>query len=904
MDIPSHMPGTSPAEPGMPAHPGSRPHEWVRGHAYTRIFTGLRHARRRSIHGLGLQAPSPRATRTGKPPRPGKRWSPWRIALLVALLGFVAAIAAAYVVVARVARTLPDDLSAALDYQPNRASRVYAADGALIGEFYLQKRVLVSPAQIPEHVRDAFVAAEDGRFWAHPGFDFAGILRAAYANYRSGETRQGASTITQQVMRMLMLDNERTYERKLKEVILSVRVERELSKAQILHLYLNHIYLGQGAYGVEAGAEVYFGKQVSDLTVAEAALLAGLVQAPSRYAPGHDIDAARQRQRYVLDRMRADGYLTAAERTRALAEPLALIGGDRPLNHVAAPYFVEHVRRWATRRFEPDVLLHGGLRIHTTLDSRMQQAAEAAVRAGLISLDRRIGFRGPIGHVDDLTAPARRARATMAGHAPRPYTGSLADLAHGEDHTLLPDVVYVGVVAALPGGRPGNLAGEMAGADAVIVALGPVSLPMERGDARQVRRWRREPGSLPSEGRSDGQPQGRSGGRSGGRPEGRSDDRSRGQRGIRVGDLVPVSVIFGAQGPREVQLAQAPDVQAALIALEPDTGRVVAQVGGYDYAQSQFDRALQAHRQIGSAIKPFIYALALQSGMTHLTPTTDRPVTVHTAAGAWSPGNYDDRYYGRVTLRTALAKSLNSVSVRLLSRLGIDSLVELLRAAGIRAHIPRHISIALGTPDLTLLEAAAAYGVFASGGRRVQPRFIDWVEDGEGRIVEDRRDQRPGEQVISPQLAYLTTDLLTAVVRRGTGRAALALGRPAAGKTGTSTEHRDAWFLGFTADLVCGVWVGRDDFTPIGAKATGSSAALPIWVDFMAAAHADTPTRDFPPPADIWFVRTHALTGRLAPPGSYHAEWVPMLRGSMPGHLGAHPASFGRVRHSPFRPRP
>jgi penicillin-binding protein 1A len=554
-----------------------------------------------------LRALFPRARHAGKPPRRTGRLSLLRLFLLISIYGLFAAAAIAYYVVTEVARELPDDLSAALDYQPDRASRVYSADGELIGEFFLQKRILVAPEHIPDHVRNAFIAAEDRRFWEHPGFDLLGILRAAHANYRSGETRQGASTITQQVTRMLLLTNERTYERKLKEVILSMRVERELSKAQILHTYLNHVYLGQGAYGVEAGAEVYFGKSVGHLTVAEAALLAGLVQAPSRYAPTHNIQAAHQRQRYVLDRMHADGYVTDAGHAQALAEPLALIGNDRPLNHVAAPYFVEHVRQWATRRFDPGSVLHGGLHIYTTLDTRLQNAAETAVRTGLVSLDRRIGFRGPIGHLDDS------ALDTLSGGVPRPYTGSLADLVRSSNQTLLPDVVYIGAIERL------------SGTSAVTVAMGPLSLPMEQSSARQVRAWRSHDDARPG--------------------------------GVRAGDLVPVSVLFGPDGPSAVQLAQAPDVQGALVAMEPDTGRVVAMVGGYDYAQSQFNRAIQARRQIGSAIKPFIYALALEGGMTHLDPVEDKPVTVHTASGEWSPANYDRRYHGVVTLRTVSASS-------------------------------------------------------------------------------------------------------------------------------------------------------------------------------------------------------------------------------------------------------
>ena len=809
-----------------------------------------------------MQGPDSRAR---KLPRRLKRFSILRLFLLLTIYGVFAAAAAAYYVISEISKELPKDLGAALDYRPNQASRVYSSNGELIGEFYLQKRILVLPERIPAHVRNAFISAEDRRFWEHPGFDTLGILRAAYTNYQSGSTRQGASTITQQVTRMLLLSNERTYERKIKELILSVRVERELSKAEILHLYLNHAYLGQGAYGVAAGAEVYFGKSVEHLTVAEAALLAGLVQAPSRYAPTRNMDAARARQRYVLDRMQADGYLTAAERTQALAEPLALVDSDRPLNHVAAPYFVEHVRRWATRRFDPHDVLHGGLHIHTTLDTRLQNAADSALRAGLVSLDRRIGFRGPIGHLEESDL------AGLAGSPPRPYTGGLADLAQSSSHELLADVAYIGAIKRLPG------------QSGVLVNLGPMDLPMEQSDATQMRRWR---GTVASR---TGAP---------------ADQQPAQERTLAVGDLVPVAVIFDAEGPSRVQLAQAPDVQGALVSIEPGTGRIVAMVGGYDYRQSQFNRATQARRQIGSAIKPFIYALALDGGMTHLDQVVDKPVAVHTAAGVWTPSNYDNRYRGVVTVRTALAKSLNTVSVRLLLRFGVDRLIAMLHTVGIQSNIPDHISIALGTPDLTLLEVSGAYGTFASGGKRVEPRFIDWVADGDGRILVDQRQERPTEQVISPQLAYLTTELMSAVVRRGTGRAAQALDRPAAGKTGTSTEYRDAWFIGFTADLICGVWVGRDDFTPIGARATGGSAALPIWVSFMEAAHADTPPHPFVPPEDIWFVRADQTTGWLAPPGSARAEWVPMARGTIPARLGARALPFEEVRYSPFRVRP
>ncbi|GAB4563331.1 MAG: PBP1A family penicillin-binding protein [Haliangiales bacterium] len=784
---------------------------------------------------------------------------------MLLLYGAFAALAGAYYVIDTFSRDLPRDLAAALDYRPNRVSRVFASSGEVIGEFYLQKRILVALERIPDHVQNAFIAAEDGRFWDHPGFDPIGIARAAITNLESGHTRQGASTITQQVTRMLLLSNERTYERKIKELILSTRVERELSKRDILRLYLNHVYLGRGAYGVQAGAEMYFGKDVAHLTTAEAALLAGLVQAPSRYAPSRNMPAARARQRYVVARMVADGYLTPADERQALAEVLALVGTETPLNRVSAPYFVEHVRRWATRTFDPGQVLHDGLRIHTTLDARLQRSAEAALRAGLVDLDRRIGWRGPLAHLDAA------ALAATAEAPPQPYDDGAptadpsALIAAGpaaNSRAILPDIAYVGAIVDLPGSR------------GVVVRVGALEVPMDSGDARLIRDWRG------------------------------SDDEPGGGRRARIGDLLPVSVLIGADGPSAVRLAQAPEVQGALIALDPSTARVRAMVGGYDYERSQFNRAVQARRQIGSAIKPFIYALALDGGMGHLDFVTDAPVAVPTAGGVWTPSNYDGRYAGRVTLRTALAKSLNTVSVRLILRFGVDRLLDLLRRVGIQSDIPAHISIALGTPDLTLLEVSAAYGALANGGKRVDPVFVEWVEGGDGGILFDQRDQYPEVQVITPQLAFLITHLMTAVVQRGTARLAQALGWPTAGKTGTSTGHRDAWFIGFTADLLCGVWVGRDDFTPIGAKATGGGAALPIWLPFMQTAHAGRAPRSFRAPDDIWFVRANPSTGQRAPIGAAAGEWIPMRRGTMPRRFGATPKPFDQTRWSPFATAP
>lgn len=773
--------------------------------------------------------------------------------MLALYLGFAGA-AGAFHAYTEFASDLPDGLQK-MRVAPNRATQVYSADGELIGEFFLERRIEVSLEQIPLLVQRAFISAEDRRFWEHPGFDLSGIARAMWANYRGTGTRQGASTITQQVTRMLLLSNERTYSRKIKELILSTRVERQLSKRDILEIYLNRVYLGHGAYGVQAAAQVYFGKDVTHLSPGEAALLAGLTQAPSAYSPYGNLSASRVRQSYVLERMRKDGYLTANQVGIALDEPLALVDPDLPLNHVAAPYFVEHVRQWAEREYGHRRVLRDGLRIYTTLDTRAQRSAEAAVRDGLEDLDRRIGFRGPVGHLE------KDEIAFFVEGPPRPYRPGSQSTPLGEGAALLAEVPYQAVVT------------EITKRKEVIVDAGPMALPMVKDDARRMLRWRGE------------------------RPE-----KKKARPRLAVGDVIPVELTSGAKDRPAFALAQTPEVQGALVSIEPQTGRVIAMVGGYSFEQSRFNRATQARRQIGSAMKPFIYLTALLRGRSQMDIVVDAPVKVRTASGVWSPKNYDGEYKGPMTLRTALAKSINTVSVRLVLQVGVDAIIENMRRLGIRTKFTRHVSMALGTPDLTLMEVAAATSAFANGGRRVYPRFVERVVTSDGTVLMDRRHVRPTTQVLAPEYAYLIVDMMKAVVERGTGRKALVLKRPAAGKTGTSTGHRDAWFIGYTPDLLAGVWVGRDNFTkPIGARATGGSAALPIWVQFMRAAHPDTPPRDFKVPEDIIFVRANELTGMPAPPGP-SSRWIPFARGTVPRRFADAARTLRFERSSPLTP--
>lgn len=794
-----------------------------------------------------------------------------RLVFLLLIYGVSLGAASAYLAITTVNKELPADLSQLLDYQPNRKSTVLSAEGEEVGSFSIENRRIIALERMPPHLPAAFLSAEDRRFFRHQGFDLIGIARAAYTNFQSdGAIRQGGSTITQQIIKQTLLSGEdivdaagltpteleheqkaRKYRRKIKELILAVRLERELTKAEILSIYLNHIYLGHGAYGVAAAASVYFGKEVEDLTVAEAAMLAGLVASPTKYAPHRNMALARERQRYVLGHMRGDNYLSDAEYKAALTEPISLVD-ESDLNHLAAPYVVEHIRQLATKRYGNDELFRGGLKFYATLDTRVQTAAENAVRKGLESLDRRLGFRGPIGAV------AQTARGAWTGGPAHPLSsgGGAADDTSALADQVLADQRYGAMVVELPRGG------------GVVVDLGPQRLPLVEADARDVRAWRAETSTTT----------------------------------LKLGDLLPVRL---APDGAAVTLAQRPQLQGAMVVMEPVTGRVLALVGGYDWTTSQFNRATQARRQVGSSIKPFIYASALEAGRTPVDRMTDGPYSVSTATGTWTPANYDNKYMGSVTLMTALAYSLNTISVQLVVQVGLDRLIEVLRGFGIASPIPRHISISLGTPDITLLEMTTGYAGIASGGRRVTPRFFDLVTDTSGRVVEDLRETPPGPQVISPEVAYVTTALMKGVVSRGTAKYAQTINRPAAGKTGTSANYRDVWFIGFTTDLVAGVWVGRDDSTPIGDKITGGGIAVPIWVEVMQKVHPQTPVRDFPVPANVSFARVEPWSGDPAGP-SAEAVWMPFVRGSQPGRfLSGRPArAFGDLVAPPALPAP
>jgi penicillin-binding protein 1A len=787
---------------------------------------------------------SQKAAKKAKPKRK-KRFSILRFLVLLFLFGSAFAGAMGYWGYKEFEKDLPDRWSALIDYRPSKASRVYSAEGELIGEFYLEKRVVVPYDRIPPHVVRAFVAAEDNRFFDHHGIDPLGILRASFANMKAGRVVQGGSTITQQVAKLMLVGGDRNLARKIREAILAHKIESRLGKEQILAIYLNHVYLGHGAYGVQAAAEVYFGKDVQDLSIAEAAMLAGLPKAPTEDSPFSAFPRAKDRQRYVISQMVENGFITAGEADAARKEPIAIISRDAPINHVVAPYFVEFVRKYVQSHYGDRGLYDHGLRIHTTLHMRQQRAAEVAVRRGLEDLDKRLGFRGPVGHLD----AGKQADFLTGG--PTPYVGPREDWRSAAG-AVLTDKPYLAMVESLtPAGRS---APKLAGARGITFATGADRVHLVDEEAARVDRWLAKKGNR-----------------------------------LAIGDLVPIKVVNVEvkRGKRVVEalrmatLAQRPDVESALVAVDPATGHLTAMVGGYDYDLSQFNRAVQARRQAGSSIKPYIYAAAIEKGFTELSIVPDAPVAIHTAAGIWSPHNYKNEFLGPVTLRTALAKSLNTVSVRLVESVGVDNTIDMFRRFGLTSQIPRHISIALGVPELSPMEAAYAQATFPAGGLEVKPVFITRILDADGGVIEESKPE-PRRRRIPADTAYVMADLMKNVVQNGTGKKALALGRPTAGKTGTSNDFKDAWFVGYTADLLAVVWVGRDDFKQIGNDTTGGQTALPIWLDFMQHGHPDVPARDFAPPPGVMFVRATSDKGLPAGPGTPSSVLIPFKRGTLP----------------------
>lgn len=646
--------------------------------------------------------------------------------LLARIIGIVLAVSfvgASWIVYQDLTVALPS-VEQLARYMTPAVTRVYADNGDVIGEFYLEKRYPISLTQAPPVVQQAFLAAEDANFYYHPGVDFFGMARAFLSNWSAGRKLQGGSTITQQVVKYLLLTPEKSYRRKMQEIILSLRLERRLSKREIFELYLNQIYLGSGAYGVEAAAREYFGKSAEALSLAEAAMLAGLPPAPSRYSPFKNWEQAKIRQRYVLERMMDEHFVSYAQAMEAWQAPVSLVAvqsEEEPSS--PAPYYVEHIRQILQRRYGGPATHQLGFEVRTTVNLDLQRAAEQAVRNG----------------IDALCARQKCGR---------------------------------------------------------------------NGEAR---------------------------------PEG------------------------------------------ALIAIDVTTGYVKAMVGGSDFQRSQFNRVTKAKRQPGSAFKPLIYAAALEHGYTPASVIVDSPVSYWDHRRIWSPQNYEQQYFGPTRLRDALTFSRNVVTVKMAARLGLKYLTSYLPQFGVHSQLSRNLSLALGTSEVTLEELVRAYGVFATGGDLFEPLFMTEITDSFGRPVHEFiYTTKP---VMAPENAYLITSMLKSAVERGTGKAVSTLGRPVAGKTGTSNDFQDAWFVGYTPEMLVGVWVGYDEKRSLGDKETGGRAAAPIWREFMQHALGETPVHDFALPDGVVFVHIDPRTGLRASPHSSASVLECFRRGTEPQAL-------------------
>ncbi len=733
-----------------------------------------------------------------------------------------------------IAKALPrvDTLA---DYRPPIITRVFSDDGTVIAELFEERRVVVPVSRIPKQLVQAFVAAEDANFFKHKGIDLASILRAAIKNVEAGGIVQGGSTITQQVAKSLLLTPERKFKRKFKEAILAYRMENRLSKEEILYLYLNQIFLGHGAHGVQAAAENYFDKDVEELTLAECSMLAGLPKAPSRYSPYRHYERAKDRQKYVLGRMVREGFITRGEADQAEEKELEI--RPRINQHIAdAAYFTEQVRRYLEDTFGKDLLYHGGLEVHTSMNLDMQLAAQAAVQANLRDHDKRQGYRGPL--------------AVLSAEQETEFLSQQT-----EAFIKKPPEVDDVIEAVISGADKQSLQLRVA------EQQGRVSLKSAKwaGPPRLVKRTSSATGNA-------------------------TENATR----LPVGAKVQVRIAeIPEKGPWQLSLEQEPLAQGALLAMDPHSGQIKVMVGGYDFRTSQFNRVLQAKRLPGSAMKPLIYAAALDKGYTPATVILDTPLIYKERLESgeikeWKPKNYSKRFYGPVPMRTALAKSFNVITIKILEDIGVRYAANYVRKLGITSHLDEDLTMALGSSALTPMELARSYSVLANGGVRIEPTYINKILDRDGKVIEsnDPADFPAGPQagqkligqsrsrVISAETAYLTTNLMESVVQKGTGWRARALKRPVAGKTGTTNNLKDAWFIGYIQQLLAVTWVGYDLERPLGKSETGSKAAAPAWVAFMAEAAKDLPVEQFPVPDRIEFRPIDPLTGLLAPEDS------------------------------------
>ncbi len=792
-----------------------------------------------------------------------------KIFLLLSFLGILLGVGSVVGVFYYYARDLPK-ITSLKDYHPYTVTEVFANDGELIGRFGLEKRKIAPIEEIPELLKKAFIASEDSRFYEHQGLDFFGIARAMVKNISARRIVQGGSTITQQVTKSLLLTPERKFKRKIKEAILAYRIEKYLSKDEILFIYLNQIYLGHGMYGVEMAAHRYFGKKTRDLNLAEMTIIAGMPKAPSNLSPITYPERSAARQRYVLAQMLEHKFITREQLQKAFLTEVVLASRVDPSSKT--PYYTEHVRRYLEKKYGYDQLYKEGLQVYTGVDVAWQQAARVAIDQGLRDLAKRRGFRGALQRLaslperEEFIAKLKKERGNLvdAGLVVGRYSKALVLEIDDKKKNVMLDI----------GGYQ--------------VLLNIEDMEWAKRPEADGTRYPRAKIKKPS-------------------------------AALETGDVVLVRIkkVSGEVVPEiQVSLEEAPEAEAALLALEPKNGMVRAMVGGHDFQASEFNRAIQSRRSPGSAFKPIIYSAGLDNGLTPASIFLDSPIVYKDGgddwSSAWKPRNYEQKFYGMTTVRQALIHSRNLVTIKMLRQVGIKKVINYARKLGITSILNADLTLALGSSGVSLLELTTAYGVFANQGRLLKPVFVKRVEDRHGEILEEREgvaivglelssllppDSKP---VISAQTAYLMSSMLVDVVKRGTGRrAARALKRPLAGKTGTTNDYYDAWFMGYAPQLVTGVWVGFDDLKPLGRHETGSRAACPIWIDFMKVALAELPPENFTVPAGIVFANIDEKTGLLAVPESEKTIFECFKEGTVPTEF-SQPVSPEELEESLF----
>ncbi len=866
---------------------------------------------------------TPSETPSESPPPPSRRRWFHRPGLRRAALGVLAAAGVSLLAFAGLAwkwnRELPafDGLR---DYRPLVATRVLAADGSEAFVFARERRTVVPFEKIPAVVRRAVLSAEDARFYEHEGVNYLAILRCAAKGLLRGGVACGGSTITQQVVKTFLLPTDWRVKRKVKELFLAPRLEQNLSKDEILYLYLNQIYFGHRRYGVEEAARFYFGKGIADVTVGEAALLAGIIQSPERLSPVKHLEAARSRQRYVLRRMVEDGAIDARTAEAEAARPLRL----RKITEPYGAWYADAVRRHLDERYGAERVETDGLLVEIAMMPGLQRAAESALAADLRLVDKRHGWRGAPQRLDEkqlaAALPAWRERLSAA----RPHAGEVLvwDLGRVDPDEIDPDgdgkteTQRRVRLRPLEAGETYAVLVEKVDERSATLDLGGARGVIPFADVAWARKYNPAVGTAAPKRMADV---------------------------LRAGDIVLARVVPGKQSPADLarsgkpvplSLEQVPRLEGALVAIDPATRGVRALVGGQDFGRSQFNRAIQAKRQPGSAFKPFVWGAAVESG--RYTPATivyDTPDLYRDpwTGKEWKPQNFEkDLYEGPMLLRDALAHSKNTVSAKLVDALGVDAVIDFARRAGIESEMPRSLSLALGTGEVTPLELVNGYATLVAGGFSAPPILVTRVRDRDGNLLEETRPARPpppAEETapapppeaamgagapeggappvpvaapapavgrlpdrIRPEAAYVTVAMMKEVVQSGTGQQARVLDRPVAAKTGTAQEHRDAWFVGMTPDLVAGVWVGFDSHDPLGPHATGAGAALPGWIGFMQAAVGGKPAVDFPVPPTVEMVRIDPKTGLLAA-GATEGVLLPFLPGTAPRSTSPEPTS-------------